>query len=395
MSLISVHSTVSHSIKPFIYNFFSLFQDFLLHLKLNDDSKMHKSGVKTLSIFQDGNNQANHQLAGLPNQNGVIHHHHNGQYVNEVRSKVAPQLKPRNPKLIMSGLNGNQQMEETDSVPITTTTPKSSPEGSQVPSVGEIISKFSMKTQPSTPSPKKTTVSTSTPTKSHEQNISQQIPSVSNENRHPIPATQPNYIQNLVPISRISNQPIQTPTAEPRSSTTTVSTTATETRIPLTTTPAQPTQFLNQFLTPSPSLPNQNFSPLFQNSPVQQSESSPKPKSSPSSPGLFMAPHDQSALDRLNLSAISSARRSFNGFPTASQLSSAGGARLKKRSLPVSSSSSPATRGQTPDWIRDIFLHAKRGLIDKLVRKKERILSNFTKIYMYKVLVCNLSPQVV
>lgn len=332
---------------------------------------MHKSGVKTLSIFQDGNNQANHQLAGMPNQNGVIHHHHNGQYVNEVRPKVAPQLKPRNPKLIMSSLNGNQQMEETDSVPIKTTTPKSSPEESQVPSVGEIISKFSMKTQPSTPSPKKTSVSTSTPTKLHEQNISQQIPNVSIEARHPIHTTQSNTIQNVVPISRTPSNPtqhIQTPTVEPRFPTTTIQTTATEARIPLTTTPAQPTQLLNQFLTPSPSLPNQNFSPLFQNSPVQQSESSPKPKSSPSSPGLFMAPHDQSALDRLNLSAISSARRSFNGFPTASQLST-GGARLKKRSLPVSSSSSPATRGQTPDWIRDIFLHAKRGLIDKLVRK--------------------------
>lgn len=38
-----------------------------------------------------------------------------------------------------------------------------------------------------------------------------------------------------------------------------------------------------------------------------------------------------------------------------------------------------SNRGQTPDWIREIFAHAKRGLIDKLVRvaKISRVFSLF------------------
>ena len=32
---------------------------------------------------------------------------------------------------------------------------------------------------------------------------------------------------------------------------------------------------------------------------------------------------------------------------------------------------SSSCRGHTPDWIRDIFLNAKRGIIEKLVRTKD------------------------
>ena len=77
--------------------------------------------------------------------------------------------------------------------------------------------------------------------------------------------------------------------------------------------------------------------------------------------------------DVLDLSAISNPNNFSNGHVLVSPGSQHNslthfGARKKKKSghrtkFPTSSSS----RGQTPEWIKEIFLHAKLGLVDRLV----------------------------
>jgi len=65
--------------------------------------------------------------------------------------------------------------------------------------------------------------------------------------------------------------------------------------------------------------------------------------------------------------------RSVNIMETLSQLAGGGDRRLLKSTLPATPMAAPSpsrggrTRGRTPDWIKKIFDHAKRGQLDQLV----------------------------
>ena len=62
-----------------------------------------------------------------------------------------------------------------------------------------------------------------------------------------------------------------------------------------------------------------------------------------------------------------------NGLRAGSLARQPGVTTPKKSSKVRPSQQHPGSRGQTPDWIRDIFAHAKRGNSEKLVRAKKYI----------------------
>ena len=90
--------------------------------------------------------------------------------------------------------------------------------------------------------------------------------------------------------------------------------------------------------------------------------------SSPQQPNLS---NTVSGSDLLDLSAIptrsENVNNNNNGLITVNN--GTFGVRKKKKSHGKSKFPS-SVRGQTPDWIREIFLYAKRGIIEKLVRSR-------------------------
>lgn len=117
----------------------------------------------------------------------------------------------------------------------------------------------------------------------------------------------------------------------------------------------------------SPKVNNSQFVPS--PSPPQFLVSS--PKRSPAS----LSPLNISAISTSNLSSVGHASVPYlNGkSPGPQSLQNSFGAKVKKKKssnfVGGRQYSAASSRGQTPDWIREIFLHAKRGFTDKLVSK--------------------------
>jgi hypothetical protein len=93
--------------------------------------------------------------------------------------------------------------------------------------------------------------------------------------------------------------------------------------------------------------------------------------SSPSSKKQQQQQHQQNSPPKLNLSAINqpSTPRGITGQNNSSgYLNGNSSSQNHVFSAAVAAVESSSSRGQTPDWIRDIFQHAKRGNREKLVR---------------------------
>ena len=95
---------------------------------------------------------------------------------------------------------------------------------------------------------------------------------------------------------------------------------------------------------------------------LRSQHASPSPAPLP----LTVSPLNKSALE------IGPAPTSVAKSPTKTPVTNGNGARGARQRRPLANGGGGAppssSRGHTPDWIRDIFLNAKRGIIEKLVR---------------------------